>query len=171
MASVLGQDSSVWHKQGIFWCFQSHWNSNGWPFSCTFLGGTSKQLYVTPLIICSCSPESFGFFYSPPGRERGRMVRWVAGTQKQSCMILKWDFWRHQLGLHDKRLHCCNVCQSITKLLFSRHCSAALLTNSNTDHTGIPIARWAYWFSTSEWIIMVTFHPYLLVSEVTSWKV
>ena len=29
-------------------------------------------------------------------------------------MILKWDLWRAQLGLHDKGLHCCNVCQSIT---------------------------------------------------------
>lgn len=29
-------------------------------------------------------------------------------------MILKWDLWRLQLGLHSKGLHCCNVCQRIT---------------------------------------------------------
>lgn len=30
-------------------------------------------------------------FYSPPGRERGRKLRWLAGAQKQSYMILQWD--------------------------------------------------------------------------------
>lgn len=51
-------------------------------------------------------------FYSPPGRERGRKLRWVAGAQKQSYMILQRDLRRMQLGLHDKELHCCDVCQS-----------------------------------------------------------
>lgn len=40
------------------------------------------------------------------------MLRKIEGID--SYMILKWDLWRVQLGLHDKGSHCCNVCRGTT---------------------------------------------------------
>lgn len=85
--------------------------------------GTCHALFLGVALSCLTSPHwkstvvvslrcVWLTFYSPPGRERGRKLRWVAGAQKQSYMILQWDLWRMQLGLHDKELHCYDVCQS-----------------------------------------------------------
>lgn len=64
----------------------------------------------------------------------------MAQALQQSYMILQWELWRMQLGLHEKQLHCCNMCQNTS--YDASHTTALQLhwQTATPAMRGIPVA-------------------------------